>query len=230
MASAARSNGRRAEMCGLSLPAAIMPRSCCKRRMRMRGIAGEITSPKDTHDLAPLEQGKVQRDARNVSRRKADHEIASVPVHRPQSGFGVVATDRIVQHIGARAARQPLYFVCEGLLLLLRKLFRRIDETIVRAALFRERQFGPFEAPAITRAPIAWPISTAARPTPPAAPSTTSISRLFQLRPIFQRMPRSAVGDEEGRRDIEPEIAGHQYSARRRSVLLPRIHRCRSRR
>ena len=59
----------------------------------------------------------------------------------------------------------------------------------------------------MTRAPISLPSSTAARPTPPAAPSTASVSPRLQLRAVAQRMHGGAVDDGERRRAVEVEAA-----------------------
>ena len=68
----------------------------------------------------------------------------------------------------------------------------------------------PDEATAITRAPISLAISTAARPAPPAAPSTATVSPGLRCGAILQAMQRRAVGDGDARRDLVADAVGNR--------------------
>ena len=75
--------------------------------------------------------------------------------------------------------------------------------------------FSSDDAHAITRAPISLPSSTAARPMPPDAPSTASVSPGLQLRAILQRVERRAVDHRDAGGAIEVEAVGHLHDALR---------------
>ena len=68
-------------------------------------VAHHRHAPEDADDRAPLEQGEVRRDARNVARREADDEEAPFPRRRAQRRLGERTADRIVDHVGARRRR-----------------------------------------------------------------------------------------------------------------------------
>jgi hypothetical protein len=53
-------------------------------------------------------------------------------------------------------------------------------------------------------------ICTAASPTPPPAPRTSSVSRLFELRPVDQRMVRGRVGQRERRGHFVTDVVGQR--------------------
>ena len=65
----------------------------------------------------------------------------------------------------------------------------------------------------MTRAPMAWPISTAARPTPPAAPRTASVSPGLQPRPVLQRVQRGAVSHDQAGRLLIGDAVGNAQQA-----------------
>ena len=80
-----------------------------------------------------------------------------------------VAADRVVDHVGAAAARLLLHARDEV-------LARVVDRDVRARRGARPRSLSAPPAVAITRAPSALPICTAAMPTPPAAACTSSVS------------------------------------------------------
>ena len=60
-------------------------------------------APEDADNGAILEQREIERNTRNAG-RKTDHQEAPFPGGRAQRGFGIVATDSVVDHIGTVGA------------------------------------------------------------------------------------------------------------------------------
>ena len=144
-------------------------------------IAARELAPEHADDVAAFKQREVERDFRNFARGKTDHEEASFPRNRTQRGFGEVAADRIIDHIHALAVGQRLQPLFQ--------IFLANSRSVrPRRARFANSSFSGEEAQAITFAPMILPSSMAARPTPPDAPSTASVSPAFSLRAIFQRV------------------------------------------
>src|SRR3546814_16848012 len=79
-----------------------------------RRLARDESAPEDARDVAALEQGQVERQARDA-RREADDQVAALPRDRAQRGPGVIAADRVIDEVRAiradgflELARQPL--------------------------------------------------------------------------------------------------------------------------
>ena len=79
------------------------------------GSRTRVGAPEDADDLAALEQRQVQRNFRNT-RGEADDQVAAFPRQRAHGGFGIIATDGVIDHIHAVTARQLLDLVREFLL------------------------------------------------------------------------------------------------------------------
>jgi len=74
------------------------------------------TAPDDTDDLTAFQQWQIQWNARDSARRKSHHEIAPLPGDGPQRRLGVIAADRVIDHIEAFCASAGLEASAELLL------------------------------------------------------------------------------------------------------------------
>src|SRR5215510_14509853 len=90
-------------------------------------------TPEYADHIAALEQYEVERQLRDVAGGEADHEKPALPRDRTQCRLSVRPADRIVDDIGAAAARSAskrvLQIICS------------VVDRIVGAMLFGERQF-----------------------------------------------------------------------------------------
>ncbi len=82
--------------------------------------------------------------------------------------------------------------------------------------------FSGDEAQAITRAPMILPISMAAKPVPPDAPSTASVSPAFSLGAILQRIERGAIGDAQPGGAVEIEAVRNLVSLSAATAIFSR--------
>ena len=104
---------------------------------------------------------------------------------------------------------------------------RVIDRRRPRRAASQNASFSSDDAQAMTRAPISLPISMAARPVPPAAPSTASVSPACNLRAVLQRMDGRAVDDRDAGRAIEVEIVRHLHELSALTAICSRARHSR---
>ena len=74
----------------------------------MLRLAPRPVAPEHADDGAPLEQREVQRNLRDLARRKTDDEEPSAPRDRAQRGLGVRAAHRIVDDVRAGAVGERL--------------------------------------------------------------------------------------------------------------------------
>src|SRR3546814_6846691 len=65
-----------------------------------RRLARDESAPEDARDVAALEQGQVERQARDA-RGEADDQIAALPRDRAQRGLGIIAADRVIDAVRA---------------------------------------------------------------------------------------------------------------------------------
>jgi hypothetical protein len=137
---------------------------------------------------------------------EADDQVAALPGDRAQGGLGVRAADGVVDDVGSVAAGQlldPLLEVLGGV----------VDASSAPWA----RQNASLSAPraaAITRAPSSLPSSTAARPTPPAAPRTSRVSPGFYGGAVGEGVHGCAVGDHARGGDVERDGVREQVTRR----------------
>src|SRR5690606_18528689 len=75
-----------------------------------RRLTCDEGTPEDARDVAALEQGQVERQARDA-RGEADDEVAALPRNRAQRGLGIVAADRVVDQVRAIRADSLLELV-----------------------------------------------------------------------------------------------------------------------
>ena len=171
-------------------------------------VALDERAPEHADDVAAFEQREIERDLRDLAGRKADHQKAPLPGDRAQRGFGVRPADRIVDHVGALAAGDAAQR-------LLQVFLRVVDRRRRRRARLQNASLSSDDAQAITRAPISLPISIAASPVPPEAPSTASVSPALSLRAVLQRMQRGAVDHRDAGGAVEVERVGDLHHALR---------------
>src|SRR3546814_5264031 len=62
------------------------------------GFTRDESAPEDARDVAALEQGQVERQARDA-RREADDPVGALPRDRAQRGLGVIAPDRVIDGV-----------------------------------------------------------------------------------------------------------------------------------
>ena len=67
------------------------------------GLLTAKAAPEHAHDGAALKQGQIQGYRRDGTAGKTDDQIAAVPGHAADRRLGVVAADRVVDHIHAAA-------------------------------------------------------------------------------------------------------------------------------
>ena len=78
-------------------------------------IAPRRLAPEHADDCTTFEQGEIERDFRDGTRRKADDEKAPAPGHGAQCRLGVVAADAVVDHVDAAAVGQVAQALLEVL-------------------------------------------------------------------------------------------------------------------
>ena len=172
-----RSSGKRAPMYGRTAPSANICSSSALSRIGLVGIVGREGADLHAAHRDSLEQHQIQRDRRDAARRVAQRDERAAAAQPAQRRLGVLAADRVEHHRGAGApviSRMP---VAQILLVV-------VDDGLRTALPADLELLGRLDAAAITLALIATARSTAARPTPPAAPSTTTQSSgLHRRRP-----------------------------------------------
>ena len=77
-----------------------------ERALRLR-LTFEPRTPEHAADIAAAQQHQIERQFRNFSGGKADHQITAEPGHRAHRRFGVRAADRVIDHINAVLAAEP---------------------------------------------------------------------------------------------------------------------------
>ena len=133
------------------------------------GVVGGEVDELEAEDLAPLEQHQVQRDPGDLAGGVADGDEPPAVAQRTQGRLGQGAADGIDDDVGRRRAGPGAG----------RRAGRPARWSIRRGRPARRGgvELGRVDdATAVTVAPRWTPSCTAARPTPPPAPSTTSSS------------------------------------------------------
>ena len=155
---------------------------------------------------------------------KTHHQVAPAPGDASgRHGFGQFATHGVVHHVGAFAVGQRLQGGTH-------RSWRCCSSCVASAPMRVSRaHFSSVEAAAITRAPAALAICTAAVPTPPAAPSTSTVSPAFSCGAVHQGVVGGAVGEGERRQRLRgrnPAASGSTRCWRpRRRVWRSRRYR-----
>ena len=155
------------------------------------GIAPAVLAEDDADDREVLHQDHVGRDFGNVARSKADHQNAALPADARARSARMPCRRRDRRRRRRPAVRSAPDPVAQVL--------GRGSRSRVGAMLAGDRELSALPAAAMTRAPRSLPISMAARPTPPAAPSTSSVSPAARRPRWCEREMRRAVGDGKGR-------------------------------
>src|SRR3546814_13251107 len=97
-----------------------------------RRLARDESAPEDARDVAALEQGQVERQARDA-RREADDQVAALPRDRAQRGLGVIAADRVIDEVRAIRADGFLELARQRLRRILVERLAAIDDDLVGA-------------------------------------------------------------------------------------------------
>ena len=78
-----------------------------------RGLFCHEATPEHTHDRAALEQRKIEGNTGDGATGETDHQVAPVPGHAAQGGFGIVTTHRVIHNIHTLAAGELLQGILE---------------------------------------------------------------------------------------------------------------------
>ena len=166
----------RSETCGRIRPSRYNCNSSSISTRAAAGIALHVRPVQHAEHVAALEQRQVERQVRNLAAGKSNDEVAPAPGDRADGGLGINVADGIADDIDAFGSAALLEYLRE--LPGRRSRPRRSGYTNPDVAPRDSARstFSWVEAAAITCAPLARPSSTAARPMPPPAPSTSSRS------------------------------------------------------
>ena len=133
------------------------------------GELAAVLAGAHAHDREALDQRHVDRDGRDAAGGEADHQEAAVEGDAAHALVEHVAADRVVDHVRAAPAGELLDPLAET-----RR--SRSPPRPARTPAATTASLASEAEAAITFAPSSLPRSTAARPTPPAAPCTSSHS------------------------------------------------------
>ena len=198
-------------MWGRIFPASAHSSNSLIRTSPSCGISPHRFAGADAEHAGALDQQQIGAGKPDAA-GEADHEQPRAPGDAAHAVLEDLAADGIEHHVGAAAVGDALDRVAERL--------APVQHEMIGALRLRHRELFLDDAAAITVAPSSLPISTAASPTPPPAPCTSSTSPGVRLAAIDQRVIGGAVGGEERRALGIVERPWQRHELRRRNHRL----------
>ncbi len=168
-------------------------------------------APEHADDLAVLQQGEVERYLRNAG-GKSDDEEAPFPVHGPQHGLGIVATDTIIDHVDPAPAH-ALDGVGQLLLLRVVEVAGGIDQPVIGALLLRHGELVLAGHPGEDLRAHGLAELDRGHARPASRARHEELFARLQVGAILQREMCRAIGQHEGSGLLEGHVVGDRHTA-----------------